>query len=62
MEAEQNKNKDRKAFSKLMNNTIYRKKMETLRNRINLKVVNNEKNYLKLYIKTKLYGAQSIWQ
>ena len=60
MEAEQNKNKDRKAFSKLMNNTIYRKKMETLRNRINLKVVNNEKNYLKLYIKTKLYGAQSI--
>ena len=34
--------------------------METLRNRINLKVVNNKKNYLKLYIKTKLYAAQSI--
>ena len=26
MEAEQNKNEDRKAFSKLMNNTIYGKK------------------------------------
>ena len=30
-----------------MNNSVYGKKMENLRHRINVKVVNNEKSYLK---------------
>ena len=30
-----------------VNNAIYRKTMENLRNRINVKLVNNEKDYLK---------------
>ena len=30
-----------------MNNAIYGKTMENLRNRINVKTVNNEKDYLK---------------
>ena len=34
-----------------MNNAIYRKTMENLRNRIDLKLVNNEKDYLKCTLK-----------
>ena len=32
---------------KLINNAVYRKKMESLRNRINVKLVSNKKDYLK---------------
>ena len=39
--------KDKKALYKLMNNVVYRKLMENLRNTINLKLVSNEKDYLK---------------
>ena len=46
-EAEKNNDKDGKALYKLMNNAIYRKAMEKLRNRINIKLVIKEKNYLK---------------
>ena len=42
-----NCDKDRKALYKLMNNVVYRKLMENLRNTINLKLVSNKKNYLK---------------
>ena len=47
VEAEKNGDKDGKALYKLMNNTIYGKTKENLRNRINLKFVNNEKDYIK---------------
>ena len=46
IEAVKNNDKDERALRKLMN-AIYGKAMENLRNRINVKSVSNEKNYLK---------------
>ena len=45
IEAEKNRDKDRKALYKLMSNAIYRKTMKNLRNRVDVKLVNNKKNY-----------------
>ena len=42
-----NNDKGGKTLYKLIKNAIYGKTMEYLRNRINVKLVNNEKNYLK---------------
>ena len=47
IEAEKNNDKDGKALYKLMNNVIYGKAMENLRNRIYVKLVNKKKVYLK---------------
>ena len=47
LEAEKNNDKDAKTLHKLINNTIYGKTMENLRNRINVKLLNTEKYYFK---------------
>ena len=47
IEAEKNGRKDRKALYKLINNSVYEKAMENLRNRIDVKLASNKKDYLK---------------
>ena len=47
IEAQKNEDKEGKALYKLKNNAIYGKAMGNLRNRINIKLVNNEKDYSK---------------
>ena len=54
IEAEKNGDKDGKALYKLKNNDVYGKKMENLRNRINVKLLNNKKDYIK-YISKPSY-------
>ena len=54
IKTEKTGDKDRKALYKLINNAIYGKTMEDFRNRNNVKLVNNEKCYLKV--------VQNIWQ
>ena len=53
--AEKNGDKDGKALYKLMNNVVYVEIMENLRNRIDVKLVSNKKDYLK----TSLHGHQN---
>ena len=42
-----NGDKDEKALHKLMNDAVYGKTMKNLRNRINVKLLSNEKGYMK---------------
>ena len=57
MEVEKNRDKDGKLLYKLMNNAIYGKIMENIRNRIYVKLINSKKRLFKMYIKIKLYVA-----
>ena len=61
IEAEKNGDKDGKAY-KLMNNVVYSKMMENLRNKDRCKASKQWKRLFKMYIKTKLYVSQNIWQ
>ena len=61
IQVENDNDKDGKALYKLMNNGIQGKTIKNLRNRIDVKLVNNQKLF-KMYLKTKLYVAQNIWQ
>ena len=47
IEAEKNADNDGKGFYKLMNNPVYGKTIENLKNRIDVKLVSNEIYYLK---------------
>ena len=59
IEAEENGEKEWKALSKVMNNDIYSKSMEKLRNKIDVKLVSNKKDYLKWTSKPS-YMSQKI--
>ena len=58
--AKENGDKDRKALYKLMNNVVYGKAMENVRNKIDIKLVSNEKNYMKRTSKPS-YMSQKIF-
>ena len=62
VEAEKNGDKDRKALYKLMNNAAYGKTMKNLRNRIDLRLVSNEKGYLIWASKPNHMSQKNIWQ
>ena len=64
-EAEKNGDKDRKILYKLMNNAVYGKAMENLRNRIDVKLARNKKDYLKWtskpsYISHKIFDNDLV--
>ena len=55
-----NGDKDEKALHKLMNDAVYGKTMKNLRNRINVKLLSNEKGYMKQKSKPR-YMSQKIF-
>ena len=61
IEAEKNGDKDGKGLYKLMNNAVYGKTMEILRNRVYLKPVSNKEDFLKCTSKPS-YMSYRLWQ
>ena len=60
IKAEKNSDKDGKALYKLMNNAVYGKIMENLRNRIDVKIASNKIRLYEMDIYTQLYVIQNI--
>ena len=65
IDAEKNGDKDAKALYKLMNNAVYSKTMERLTKRIDVTLVNNEKDYLKFtskpsYMSNKIFDNNLV--
>ena len=60
IEEQKNGAKYGKAFHKLTSNAVYGKTIENLRHKIDVSLVSNENNYLKMDIKTKLHVTKSI--
>ena len=58
-EAEKNGDKDGKTLHKLMNNAVYGKTIESLTNRVDVRIVINEKGHLKWGSKPN-YMSQKI--
>ena len=58
-----NGDNDGKALVKLMNNAVYGKTIEKLRNRIDVKLASKKKKRLfKIWNQTKVYFTQNIWK
>ena len=54
------KNKFEKSLLKLMNNSAYGKTRENLRKRVNVRLVNNAKDYLKSVIKPTFISQKNF--
>ena len=61
-ETEKNGDKDGKALYKLMNNAVYGKTMENLRNRSYVNLLSNKKDCLKRTLKPSYMSLKDIWQ
>ena len=65
IEAEENSDKDGKVWYKLMDNAVYGKTMEKLRNRIDVKLLSTKRDYLKWasrpsYTSCKIYDNDLV--
>ena len=60
IEAGKNGGRDRKTFAKLMNSAVHGKNMENLTNRIDIRLVSNENDYLKWTTKPS-YMSQKLF-